>query len=100
MVKEIKVKSNVTKDIQKKDVAKQTALEILTEITNSHIGDTDTTFITSPVYQELQKDAEEKRITWEQAKDNMVEEYIPKDMQSKVKQWSLDYNSSILYVEV
>ena len=100
MTKEIKVKAEVTKDIQEKDVAMQTAKDILIDITDIHANDTDASLIKSPVYQELQKDVEEKRIAWEQAKDSMVEEYIPKDMQSKVKQWSLDYNSSILYVEV
>ncbi len=100
MTKEIKVNNEVTMDIQRKDMARQIAQETLHNITNEHIGDSDASFVKSPVYKELQKDAEEKRIAWDRAKDEMVQEYIPEDMQNQLRQWTLDYATSTLFVEV
>lgn len=85
-------------EVQIKDVEFSTGKEVLMQILDMHKMDTDPTFLQSPVFKAYEADVNAKRLAFDKAKDALTSKYIPKDISSNVKEWSLNYYTCELIV--
>ena len=91
MIKVVRVDEEVVNNIQAKDVEAQVAKDVISQLVETHNLDEDVSFMQSPVFQALQKDAAQKQIEFEKVKQQMASKHIPADIKDKAKEWNLDY---------
>ena len=100
MRKTIIIDENVVSDIQKKDIARQVAEETLKMLIDSHSMDNDASFMQSPVFKACQEEIVNKRIEWENAKNNMIVSFVMEDIRNKIIEWNLNYGTNELVIEI
>ena len=96
----IQIPEDVVNRIQLKDFEAVSMQAVITNMLESHALDADTTIIESPVFVGYQNRLVKVRKEFEEAKDNMLVEFIDAEVRSTVMNWNLDYNSCTLTLQV
>ena len=94
--KTIQIPEDVVKDIQEKNADVTVCMQTLNDLVNAHYTDEDTTFFDSPVIAKLRDKASEAQIAFDNAKNALVEKYIPDEDRESAREWDLSYSSGIL----
>lgn len=100
-MKEIKITipAEMVNEIQLKDFEIASMQSVITGILETHVLDTDANIIESPIFIGYQNKLVKVRQEFEHAKDKMLVEFVEESVRKKVKNWNLDYNSCILYLQ-
>lgn len=96
----IQIPEEVVNRIQLKDFEAVSMQAVITNMLESHALDADTTIIESPVFVGYQNRLVKVRKEFEEAKDNMLVEFIDAEVRSTIMNWNLDYNSCTLTLQV
>lgn len=101
-MKEIKIKipAEVVNAIQLKDFEAAAMQSVTANLLESHLLDDDDRVIKSPVFVGYQNKLTQVRKEFEQAKDEMIMNYVDKDVRNSIINWNLDYSSCILIVQL
>ena len=94
--KTIQIPEDVVKDIQKKNAEVTVCMQTLDDLVNAHYADEDASFFDSPVVAKLREKAGEAQIAFDDAKNALVEKYIPNEDRENAREWDLSYSSGIL----
>lgn len=94
--KTIQIPEDVVKDIQRKNADVTVCMQTLDDLVNSHYADEDTSFFDSPVIAKLREKASEAQIAFDDAKNALVQKYIPDEDRENAREWDLSYSSCLL----
>lgn len=96
----IKVDAEVVSDIETKDSKYQALSAVLQNLIETHLINNDVTFMDSPVVLKLQDQITTAKKAWEDAKNAMALKYIPKADIKHTKNWTLDYGTNELILDM
>lgn len=99
MVKEIILDEEYVTELADLDATRAALFDVIDSLTKEHSNDADGTFVTSPVYMQLQKQYREAKKAFEAKKGIIEAELIPTEEGFKVARWDLNYHSRMLKVE-
>ena len=94
------VPEETVKILQKLDADVRTMSGVINNFVNTHINDVDTSAIDSPVFKAYQEKASDALIAYDMEKDKMFQSTVPEDVRAKAAEWSLDFFTGILTVQV
>lgn len=90
------VDKDIIAKVRNADIEHGSYVDIMNNLINSHLGDTDDSILTSPVFLGLKAKLQESSIAFETAKQEMIDSVFNAEQKSKITQWSCDYNSCII----
>ncbi len=96
----VKVNSELVNEVQSRDVEAQVSQEIILKVLDMNKLDNDTTLISSPIFKAYEKEAAQKKIAFERAKNTMFNSSVSEDIKAKAKSWNLNYFTEELTIEM
>lgn len=96
MKREVVIPEEVVADINLKDTTYQALRETISSLVEAHALDEDTSFVSSPVFSALQNKMTMALKEFNEAKNKLQEDYIPKDIPGK--NWDLNYATNIMTI--
>ena len=96
----IQIPQEIVNNIQLKDFEVASMQAVIANILETHAFDKDARVVKSPVFIGYQDKLVQIKKEFEDAKDNMLITFIDKDTRTKVMNWSLDYSSYTLTLQV
>lgn len=94
------IPENVVNEIQLKDLKVQSMQGVISSFLEMHSLDNNTVAIESPVFQGYQKMLCEAKKDFEDAKNDLIAEFVEDELKPKVNTWNLDYNSCELVLQI
>lgn len=94
------VAGDVVENVQAADFKVQSMVEVMVTLIEKHTGDSDGSFLDSPVVTQYQSMIEEAKKESDNLRADMLKQTVPEDVLSVAGDWKLDYGTGQLMVMV
>ena len=95
----IQIPEEVVNKIQLKDFETMSMQSVIANVLESHALDADARILETPVFGGYHNMLIKARKEFEQAKDEMIMEYVDENVRKSIINWNLDYSSCILVLQ-